>query len=64
MAKADFKSVDQFIAAQPEAAQGAFELVRSTMRRAVPGAEEVISYQIPAYRLRGGTVPEKSAAQK
>ena len=28
--------------------------VREIIRKAVPGAEEVISYQIPAYRL-GGT---------
>ena len=30
--------------------------VRSVIRRALPRAEEVISYQIPAYKLRGGTV--------
>ena len=28
--------------------------VRSTIRRAVPGAEEVISYQIPTYKRHGG----------
>ncbi len=56
MAKTDFKSVDHYIAAQPQAAQSVLELVRRAIRRAVPGAEEVISYQIPAYRLRGGTV--------
>jgi uncharacterized protein YdhG (YjbR/CyaY superfamily) len=30
--------------------------VRSTIRRAVPVAEDVISYQIPAYKLPGGPV--------
>jgi uncharacterized protein YdhG (YjbR/CyaY superfamily) len=30
--------------------------VRSTIRKALPGAEERISYQIPAYRLHGGNV--------
>jgi len=30
--------------------------VRSTIRKAVPGAEEVISYKIPAYKLHGGPV--------
>jgi uncharacterized protein YdhG (YjbR/CyaY superfamily) len=53
MTKSDFKSVD---ASQPEAVQGALQRVRSTIRKAVPGAEEVISYQIPAYKLPGGPV--------
>ncbi len=56
MAKTDFKSVDEYIASQPEAVQGVLERVRSTIRKAVPGAEEVISYQIPAYKLQGGFV--------
>ena len=56
MAKTDFKSVDHYIAAQPESAQSVLELVRRAIRMALPGAEEVISYQIPAYKLRGGTV--------
>lgn len=56
MAKTDFKSVDEYIASQPEATQDVLERVRSTIRKAVPAAEEVISYQIPAYKLRGGAV--------
>jgi uncharacterized protein YdhG (YjbR/CyaY superfamily) len=48
--------MDEYISAQPETAQVALQLVRSTLRKALPGAEEVISYQIPAYRLRGGIV--------
>jgi uncharacterized protein YdhG (YjbR/CyaY superfamily) len=54
MAKTDFKSVDEYIASQPEAARALLELVRSTIRNAVPGAEELISYKIPAYKLHGG----------
>jgi uncharacterized protein YdhG (YjbR/CyaY superfamily) len=53
MAKTDFKSVDRYIAAQPESVQGLLERVRSTIRKALPGAEEVISYKIPAYKLHG-----------
>ncbi len=53
MAKTDFKSVDEYIATQPEAARHILERVRSTIRKAMPGAEEVISYQIPAYRFSG-----------
>jgi uncharacterized protein YdhG (YjbR/CyaY superfamily) len=56
MAKTDFKSVDEYIATQPEDAQPILQRVRSTIRKALPGAEEVISYQIPTYKLRGGYV--------
>jgi len=54
MAKTD--SVDKYIASQPKAVQGTLRRVRSTIRQAVPGAEEVISYKIPAYKLPGGRV--------
>ena len=43
MAKTGFKSVEEYIASQPEAVQGLLKRVRSTIRKAVPGAEEVIS---------------------
>jgi uncharacterized protein YdhG (YjbR/CyaY superfamily) len=56
MAKTDFKSVDEYIAAQPEAVQGVLKRVRSIIRKAVPEADEVISYQIPAYKLHGRAV--------
>lgn len=56
MAKTAYRSVDEYIASQPEAVRGVLERVRSTIRKALPGAEEVISYQIPAYRLPGGMV--------
>jgi len=56
MAKTDFKSVDEYIATHPEDVQAILQRVRSTIRRAVPGAEEVISYQIAAYKLNGSPV--------
>jgi uncharacterized protein YdhG (YjbR/CyaY superfamily) len=56
MAKAGFKSVDEYIASQPEAVQDVLKRVRSAIRKAVPGAEEVISYKIPTYKLHGGPV--------
>jgi len=56
MAKTDFKSVGEYIATQPENVQAILKRVRSTIRKAVPGAEEGISYQIPAYKLPGGPV--------
>ena len=56
MTKTDFKSVDEYIASQPEAAQAVLQRVRSAIRRAVPRAEEVISYKIPTYKLQGRAV--------
>ena len=56
MANTNFKSVAEYIASRPKATQRTLKLVRSTIRKAVPGAREVISYQIPAYKLPGGTV--------
>ena|ERR1700722_5698415 len=56
MAKADFKSVDEYIASQPEAARALLELVRCTIRNAVPAAEEAISYKIPTYKMHGNPV--------
>jgi len=54
VAKTDFKSVDEYIRAQPKAIQPVLRRVRSIIRKAVPGAVEVISYQLPAYRLAEG----------
>ena len=56
MAKTDFKSVDEYIAKHPKGVQAILRRVRSTIRKAVPAAEEVISYQIPTYKLHGGYV--------
>jgi uncharacterized protein YdhG (YjbR/CyaY superfamily) len=56
MAKTDFKSVDEYIAAQPETVRSVLERVRNAIRQALPGAEEVISYQSPAFKLHGGPV--------
>jgi len=56
MAKTDIKSVDEYIASQPEAAQGVLKRVRSTIRKAVPRAEEAISYKMPTYKLHNRPV--------
>jgi len=56
MAKTDFKSVDEYIATFPDGVQATLRRVRSTIRKALPGAEEAISYQIPTYRMHGGYV--------
>jgi uncharacterized protein YdhG (YjbR/CyaY superfamily) len=56
MSEANFTNVDEYISAQPKTAQVVLHLVRSTLRKALPRAEEVISYKMPAYRLHGGIV--------
>jgi len=53
MAKTDFKSVNEYIASKPKAVQSILKRVRSTIRKAVPAAEEGISYQLPTYKLNG-----------
>lgn len=45
------KNVPAYIAGFPRPVQTILKRVRSIIRRAVPDAEEVISYQIPAYKL-------------
>jgi uncharacterized protein YdhG (YjbR/CyaY superfamily) len=54
--QAEFASVDAYIAAQSEAAQAALNLVRATLRKAMPEAEEVISYNMPTYTVNGARV--------
>jgi uncharacterized protein YdhG (YjbR/CyaY superfamily) len=56
IAKSVFESVDDYIASQPEAVRSVLERVRSTIRKAVPGVDEVISYGMPTYKLRGAPV--------
>ena len=56
MARIKFKSVDEYIGAQPQAVQRALKQVRRVVRKSLPGAEEVISYNIPAYKLQGERV--------
>ncbi len=53
MAKARFETVDEYIAAQPEAVRGMLEEVRTAIRKAVPRVQEVISYSMPTYLLDG-----------
>ncbi len=53
MAKTDFKSADEYIATFPPEIQEILQTVRKAIRDAVPEAEEVISYQIPAFKYHG-----------
>lgn len=56
MAKTDFKSIDEYIAAQSGDKKAALERLRQLIRSIVPQAEESISYQIPMFQYHGALV--------
>lgn len=47
-------TVAEYLAAQPPSVARALREVRAAIRKALPDAEECISYGIPAYRVDGG----------
>jgi len=47
------KDVDEYLAQTPGDVRAALEKLRKTIKAAAPKADEVISYQIPAYKHRG-----------
>jgi len=49
-------NVGEYIAAQPKDVQAILNKLRSTIRSVAPNAEEVISYQMPAYKQNGMVV--------
>ena len=49
-------NVAAYIAGFPRPVQSVLKRVRAIIRKSVPGAEEVISYQIPGYKLHGKPV--------
>lgn len=51
--RSKFQTVDEYIDTFPKPVQGILKTVRRTIRKAAPGAEETISYQIPAFKLDG-----------
>lgn len=48
-----FTTVDEYIVLQPPSVKSGLDLLRKTIKTAAPEAEEIISYQMPAYRLKG-----------
>ena len=51
--QAGFGSIDDYIATFPEDVQVILQKLRATIKAAAPGAEEKISYQMPAFALNG-----------
>jgi len=50
------RNVDEYIDGFSPEVQSILEKIRATIRQAAPGAEEIISYQIPAFTLKGNLV--------
>jgi uncharacterized protein YdhG (YjbR/CyaY superfamily) len=53
MAKTDFKNVDEYLATLSGDDRDVVQTICNAIKGAVPEAEEVISYQLPAYKYHG-----------
>ena len=56
MAKTNFQSIDEYIAACPPDSQAYLQEIRKLIRRLVPDAKERISYQIAAFERNGKNI--------
>ena len=56
MAKANYKTIDEYIASFPEDTQKILEEIRATIKAVAPEAEEKISYQMPTFFLKGNLI--------
>ncbi|MEO5893116.1 MAG: DUF1801 domain-containing protein [Ferruginibacter sp.] len=48
-----FTTVDEYLATFPAITKAILEKLRKTIKKAAPQAEELISYNMPAYKLNG-----------
>lgn len=48
-----FKTVDEYFASLSEPVWSLMHAMRTTIKKAAPGAEECISYSMPAFKLHG-----------
>jgi uncharacterized protein YdhG (YjbR/CyaY superfamily) len=53
LSKKVYATIDDYIASFPENVQTILQEMRCAIKDAAPDAEEVISYQMPAFRLNG-----------
>ena len=54
--KGGFRSIEEYITTFPEDIQALLEAIRATIKASAPEAEERISYQMPAFALKGNLV--------
>jgi len=54
--RTQLRTIDEYINTFPEDVRAILEKVRETIRKAAPGAEEAISYQMPTFKLNGNLV--------
>ena len=46
-------NIDEYIKAQPSEVRGLLQKIRATIKESAPGATEVISYKMPAFKFHG-----------
>lgn len=51
MTKTDYKNIDEYHNAFPTEIQERMQAIRQIIHKAAPDADEVISYQIPAFKI-------------
>jgi uncharacterized protein YdhG (YjbR/CyaY superfamily) len=51
-----FKTVDEYLSTQPESTQIKLQGIRDAIKKAAPKAQEVISYNMPAFKQEGALV--------
>ena len=61
---AKFRTTDDYLSSLSPDKRAALERLRRIVRAAAPGAEECISYQLPAFRLNGRMLVWFGAAKR
>jgi uncharacterized protein YdhG (YjbR/CyaY superfamily) len=50
------KDIDEYIAGYPKDVQAILQRIRKTIRKAAPGVEETIKYEMPTFMLKGNLI--------
>ena len=58
------ETMDEYIKAFPKDVQSVLEKIRQSIRKAVPEAEETISYRMPSFKLKGRVLVYFAAFRK
>ncbi|MFX1276344.1 MAG: iron chaperone [Promethearchaeota archaeon] len=62
--KKKFDNIDEYIESFPEKTQNILKKIRKIIRNIAPEAQEVISYQIPTFKLNGKNLVHFAAYEK